>query len=267
MTTLRHQFLASPLLEFENSIFYQKEFPRKHEFEAAYLKIREKENRLHSDEIVKRLPWIDEGNPNKDEWQMRSATLRQLLGHLRKSGAKSILELGCGNGWLSFQLASALDADVCGVDINEVEILQGGRVFGSQNNLCLLYADIFGPVLGSLSFDAIILGASIQYFQDLTKLFTKLFDLINSTGTIYIADSPIYMSESDAKNARKRSQSHFNSLGFPEMTDRYFHHTFDELKEFPVKVLYQPRSVTALIKRKFFRTPLSVFPILAIKQK
>ena len=134
--SLRNELLKNPSLEFENNIFYEKGISRNNSFETAYLKLREKENRILSDDAVKKLPETNIIGSKKAEWQMRQSSLAIVTKQLRKSGAKNILELGCGNGWLSGRLAKVLDADVCAVDINETEILQGARVFGDIQNLC-----------------------------------------------------------------------------------------------------------------------------------
>lgn len=263
---LRNQLLENPSLEFHNNIFYQKNFPRNNEFEQVYLKVREREDRIYADDVVKSLPEFDPGHPNGKEWQMRKSTLHELVKYLRESGARSLLELGCGNGWLAHNLATTLKIEICAVDINEMELLQGAQVFGKRKNLCFVYADIFSNTLKIQKFDVIVLGSSIQYFRDLKILISKLMTLLDPSGGIYIIDSPFYSSTTEANAAKKRSQDHFNSLGFPEMAQQYFHHTFDELSNFKYKQLYNPRSFVSLFKRKLLNLTLSIFPIICISQ-
>lgn len=264
--TLRNQLLENPLLEYRNNIFYQKGLQRNNPFEASYLKLREKENRIHSDEIVKKLPECDNNHPNKREWEMRKSTLNKLIKSVKASNTGSLLELGCGNGWLSNNLAISLNAQICAVDVNELELQQGARVFKDQNNLSFVYADIFSEVFRKQKFDAIILGSSVQYFQDLGSLFTTLFELIVPSGTVYIVDSPFYNSPADSLAAKERSIRHFASLGFPEMTNQYFHHTFEELKRLNYTMIYDPKSIVSIIKRKLLKLPLSIFPIICIQK-
>jgi ubiquinone/menaquinone biosynthesis C-methylase UbiE len=262
--TLRQQFLDSSHLQFEKNVFYQKGLERTNSFEKAYLKLREKEKRVHSDAVVRKLPDIDAGHANKLEWEMRKLTVAQLIQHLNKASVRTVLELGCGSGWLSYNLAVSLAAEICALDINEMELTQGARVFRDSENLCFLYADIFGPVLKSKKFDAILLGGSIQYFKDLSHLMQTLFPLMNPKGIIYIFDSPLYQSQAAMASAKLRTKNHFISLGFPEMVEQYFHHTFDELKSINYTLIYNPRSISSLIKRKIFMKPLSIFPMITI---
>jgi ubiquinone/menaquinone biosynthesis C-methylase UbiE len=265
--TLRDQLLLNPSLEYKNNIFYQKDFQRNNVFEKIYIKVREREHRVYSDEVVRGLPEFNCNTTYQIEWGMRKKSAAQLLKQLQATDVSSILELGCGNGWLSNKLVRNLTAEVCAVDINEIELLQGARVFREQQNLSFVYADIFGPALEKQKFDTIILSGCIQYFKDLTSLIFRLFELINVEGRIYILDSPIYASAADTAAARKRSQSYFESLGFPEMAERYVHHTFQELNDFNCKVLYSPKNLLTLFQRKILQNELPIFPMISISKK
>jgi ubiquinone/menaquinone biosynthesis C-methylase UbiE len=163
-------------------------------------------------------------------------------------------------------VATSLQVQICAVDVNEVELTQGARVFNNDENICFAYADIFTPVFEANKFDTIILGSSVQYFSNLEILFARLFDLLEFDGCVYIVDSPFYPSKSEAENARKRSVNHFSSLKVSEMEYQYFHHTFDDLKRFKYKILYYPKSFVNLFQRKILLRPLSIFPIICIKK-
>ena len=265
--TLRDQFLSNSFLECHGNIFYQKNLRKDNPFEQAYFKLRSRENRILPDDVVKRLPEVDESHPNKKEWQMRKSSLDQLVGNLKADGAKTILELGCGNGWLSHQIAAALKVQVCGVDVNDIELVQAGKVFETDENLVFAYADIFGPGFHSNMFDSIVLGGSVQYFPNLETLFERLFDLLVDDGRIYIVDSPLYRSQVEAEKARRRTIDHFDSLKISSMADRYFHHTFDDLRQFNYKLIYDPKSLIPRFKRKLLGVSLSIFPLICIRKE
>jgi len=54
--TLRDHLLDNPLLKYQNNIFYEKDLHLDNAFEGVYLKLRIKENRIHSDDVVRHLP-------------------------------------------------------------------------------------------------------------------------------------------------------------------------------------------------------------------
>src|SRR4030095_8712292 len=74
-------------------------------FTGEYLALRAKERRIYTDEELMALPSISNNHPHAKEWAVRASSARELLGYLRLKGAKQILEVGCGNGWLSDMLS------------------------------------------------------------------------------------------------------------------------------------------------------------------
>jgi ubiquinone/menaquinone biosynthesis C-methylase UbiE len=262
--SLKEELHVDSAFSYKNNIFYQKNF-QLHSFEESYLKLREKEDRIYDDSVVKQLPDFNYNHLYKQEWNMRKSTLHYLIKYLRKNEPPQyIMELGCGNGWLAHNLAASLDAEICAVDVNEIELLQGARIFKDQQNLCFVYTDIFSSALKAQKFNAIVLAGSVQYFGDVKGLIARLFEFMDSSGKIYIADSPIYSSRVEAEAARKRSIKYFSSLGSPEMAEQYFHHAFDELKDFNYKILHNPKSVVSLLKRKILKRSISILPILCV---
>src|SRR5690348_1058332 len=75
-------------------------------FEKKYIQVRALESRLYTDDELVRLPEIAPSHPRYKEWQGRSQSCRRLIRYLsRRKTDLDILEIGCGNGWLTHQLA------------------------------------------------------------------------------------------------------------------------------------------------------------------
>lgn len=204
-----------------------------------YLRVREKEGRLYSDEIVSRLPFVPHEHPLANEWRARSASAARLTEYLsRLPKPLRILDLGCGNGWLS-SLLSKSGHRVVGVDRNRYELEQAARVFSSNSDLFFLETDIFSAPFASETFDVIVLASVIQYFQDLPELIKTLLYYSKPHGEIHIMDSPLYADDKLA-NAVRRSRDYYSSIGFPEMAGHYFHHRASDLSPFEPQWLYRP---------------------------
>jgi ubiquinone/menaquinone biosynthesis C-methylase UbiE len=263
--TLQRELLANPFFTFENNIFYQKELSRTTSFETEYIGVRKKENRVYTDEILQNLPSLPDNHLLKEEWLARNASLKKIAAYLKRKNQIKILELGCGNGWLSANLAKHLNAEVCGLDINETELLQGAGVFRDLKNLSLIYSDIFTVDFRTLQFDVILIASSIQYFPDLHSLLNKLLQILAPAGEILILDTPFYNSQYEVDAARKRSHEYFQSLASPDMKTKYFHHTLQGLKHFNHNILYNPSALFTRIKRKLLNKKLPMFPIIQIK--
>jgi ubiquinone/menaquinone biosynthesis C-methylase UbiE len=228
-----------------------------------YLRVREKEGRFYPDTIVAGLPHVPRSHPYSNEWRSRAESCSRLTKYLATlKRPLSILELGCGNGWLSHRLSLIPATRVWGLDRSSSELVQAARIF-HRSNLNFLSADIFSPPFSAHTFDEIILASVIQYFPDLTRLIVTLQILLHPGGEIHVLDSPIYLPE-EIPTARERSRVYYASLGLPEMGEHYFHHSFTELVEFAPNWYYRPDSRIAQIQRLLGLNP-SPFAWLIIR--
>src|SRR5258705_7764836 len=88
-------------------------------FEILYTRLRQWERRIYSDKEVTQLPVVASTHPFYKEWQLRKESSKKLIDYLKKRNQRTdILEVGCGNGWLSSKLAGIKKSNVIGVDIN-----------------------------------------------------------------------------------------------------------------------------------------------------
>jgi SAM-dependent methyltransferase len=259
---LREDLLQSPGVILDDGVFFQKNHDRNLTFEKNYMAIRALEHRIYSDHIVRTLPEIHRSHPLKKEWDIRKKSFHKFKKYLQSiQGPCKILEVGCGNGWLSFNL-SKLGHDVIGLDVNETELRQGARTFHDQPDLSFVYADIFSFALLS-RFDVILLASSLQYFENSKILFSSLFDLLSEHGEIHIIDTPFYeKAELDA--AQTRSTAYFDKF---KLTGKpfYFHHSLESLNDFSFQVLYNPKSIIRRVWSTFVKND-SPFPWVRIKK-
>lgn len=209
-------------------------------FEEQYFALRLKENRIYSNDIVKKLPEIHSDDVNAIEWKIRKRSAKRLYDHLlKKKTPLNILEVGCGNGWLSHYLSKLPSSTVVGTDINQKEIEQAKEVFADINNLSFSYADIRNEIFTKNHFDAIVFAASIQYFKSVELILTKALQLLKPTGEIHILDTHFYNAV-EIVMAKRRSHAYFEQIGHPEMSLYYYHHQLTDLKKFKYKILQTP---------------------------
>ncbi len=228
-----------------------------------YLRVREKEGRFYPDTIVARLPHIPRDNPLSTEWRSRADSCARLTHYLAAHHRSlSVLELGCGNGWLSHHISLVPGINVWGVDRASPELTQAARVF-HQANLIFIATDIFTPPFGPHTFDVIILASVIQYFPDLPRLIHTLQSRLASGGEIHVLDSPLYSPE-EIPAARERTRAYYATLCYPEMAEQYFHHAFSELELFVPRWLYRPDNLLPRLVRRLGQSPAS-FPWLVIR--
>src|SRR5215213_11952226 len=95
------------------------EFSEPGTFEELYISIRKKEQRIYTNEEVALLPDIYPDHIHYHEWQIRKRSSERLINYLsKKNRPLKILEVGCGNGWLSARMAAVDKWEVTGIDIN-----------------------------------------------------------------------------------------------------------------------------------------------------
>lgn len=218
-------------------------------FADLYIDMRHKENRLLSDCKVMFLPDIEENHVHYKEWQVRKDSAQRLIDYLKaKNMPLNILEVGCGNGWLSAKLHAMNGANVLGIDINEPEIQQAQRIFKSDD-LEFMCTGFNPSMFREQKFDIILFAASIQYFKSLKEILTGALSCLKPNGEIHVTDTNFYTS-AEAVRAAKRSEEYFESIGFPEMARHYFHHTINQLREFNCIVLYNPHRIINKITKK-----------------
>lgn len=213
------------------------------DFEKLYIRLREKEGRIYTDEEVAQLPAIAAAHPHYKEWQIREESSDKIIDYLKKrKQSTDILEPGCGNGWFSHRLSTIPGSKVIGTDINFTEIQQAARVFHDIPNLHFIYGYAESGIFEDRQFDSIVFAASIQYFPSLKGIINSSLKLLKPNGEIHIIDSHFY-SLAELGAAKQRSLLYYQAAGFPELADWYFHHNLDDLDGYNYSVLYDPESL------------------------
>jgi ubiquinone/menaquinone biosynthesis C-methylase UbiE len=164
------------------------------------------------------LPRLSKTHPHYREWTGRITSASRLIRYLAKNKkAAHILEIGCGNGWLSHQLSSVPGSRVVGLDPNLNELRQAARVFRHQSNLKFIYGDFYSDVLQDLSFDIIVMAESVHQFPFLPLIIADVLPHLRARGELHLLDSCLYG---------------------------------PALQDFPHRYLYDPRSLWNRIVRK-----------------
>jgi ubiquinone/menaquinone biosynthesis C-methylase UbiE len=218
-------------------------------FEELYMEVRRLEKRALTDGQVMFLPDVDASDTHYEEWQARKRSSRRLIAYLeKKNRSLRILEIGCGNGWLSSKLAAIANTNVTGLDINDVEITQAKRVF-KKDNLEFIRNDFNQEMFSEGEFDIILFAASISYFPSLKDILQKALSRLAKQGEIHIMDTHFYK-PAEVGNAIRRCENYYKQLDCPEMAGYYFHWTINDLHQFNYKILANPRSVINRISKK-----------------
>jgi hypothetical protein len=232
----------------------------------AYLRARDAEGRLLSDDLVRQLPNLPSDHPLAREWLARADATDRLLAYLgRFEGPLAVVDGGTGNGWLAAAIASVPGTHVVGIDSNTVELEQARRVFGDRQNLAFRRDNLDTMAAPDQPVDILVLASVIQYIADLPGFLGRARSWLAEDGEIHVLDSPLYR-EQDLAAARERSRTHYASIGVPEMADAYRHHTWSELEPFHPTVLHRPEPSAGRLLRRLAGRVETPFPWLVIRQ-
>lgn len=191
-------------------------------FIEDYETIRQAEGRGSDDpNYYRNLPFHSHAGRPATDWKIRSKSYRSFVKHilapLERQGKSplSILDLGAGNGWLSYRLglrghrAAAVD-----LTINSFDGL------GAHT----LYDISFTPVQAEFDrlpftpgqFDLAIFNASLHYSTGYRETLGEALNALKPEGQIVILDTPVYHDPSSGVQMVKEREEHFRqAYGFP----------------------------------------------------
>jgi ubiquinone/menaquinone biosynthesis C-methylase UbiE len=230
----------------------RKATPPKGKFEETYLRFLRKDNRTYDDAEVRELPDTFFYNLHRQEWLIRAKAAQRLLKYINRPNEPAnqfqLLQVGCGNGWLSARMAEMAQFNVVGLDVNLYELEQAARVFPT-GKIEFVYGDLFADIFPEESFDVVVLFETIQFFPNLQQLINRCRQYLKKGGELHILESPI-LQEKDIEQASKRTLDYYQNLGIPEMADLHYHHSRKDLAPFDYQFLYRPGGIGKLLGKK-----------------
>lgn len=94
----------------------------------------------------------------------------------RIGSAKRVLDVGCGNGALSYDIATKVNVDVVGVDFSKENIAAARRNY-SHPKICYRLTDV-RDALPEEHFDVVILSNVLEHISERVQLLKKIKDSV-----------------------------------------------------------------------------------------
>lgn len=195
-------------------------------FIAEYEFIRAAEGRGSTQsEYYLSLPYKDISGHNTDQWTIRARTFQTVerrilkpLVRVRKRPLR-ILDLGAGNGWMSYRLALQGHLPIA------VDLLTNDRDgLGAAVHYNPYIDPLFPRVQAELdllpfassTFDLAIFNASFHYSEDYERTFAEALRCTHPGGAVVIADTPWYEEEESGRRMVEEKHKRFAATyGFP----------------------------------------------------
>jgi ubiquinone/menaquinone biosynthesis C-methylase UbiE len=196
------------------------------EFIQNYEAVRKAEARGSEDpQFYLSLPYRDRTERNSWQWTIRARTYRyierKLLPEIKQHGSQalSVLDLGAGNGWLSYRLAS-LGHQPIAIDLQTNAFDGLGAAIHYQHALPMFFprfrAELDRLPFATRQFDCAIFNASFHYSENYDTTLAEAVRCVRVGGTVVIADSPFYTrDECGQQMLRERRKFFQQQFGFP----------------------------------------------------
>jgi SAM-dependent methyltransferase/predicted RNA-binding Zn-ribbon protein involved in translation (DUF1610 family) len=194
-------------------------------FIAEYEFIRAAEGRGSTQpEYYLSLPFKDISGGNSGQWRIRARTFRTIkqrilapLAELKKRPLR-ILDLGAGNGWMSYRLALRGHLPIA------VDLLTNDRDgLGAAIHYKTAVDPLFPRVQAELDrlpfpssvFDIVIFNASFHYSVNYERTLVEALRCTCSGGSVVIADTPWYAEEESGRRmVAEKHERFFKTYGF-----------------------------------------------------
>jgi len=195
-------------------------------FIREYQTVREAEGRGSSNpEYYLALPFKDVSGRNPTQWEIRAQTFAYLLQKVipelesRASRKLDVLDLGAGNGWLSYRLGLRGHLPVA-VDLNTSPSDGLAATVHYRQKLPRLFpcfqAELDCLPFADSQFDVAIFNASFHYAEDYERTMAETIRCLRRSGTVIIADTAWYKREESGRQmVQERRQAFTQQFGFP----------------------------------------------------
>jgi SAM-dependent methyltransferase len=184
-------------------------------FITDYESIRAAEGRGSSDAAFYRaLPYEDLSGKLVGQWKIRARTFDYLMDHVLPNHSARVLDLGAGNGWLSYRLALQGHKPVA-VDLltNPSDGLAAANHFPTR--FPRVQAALDHLPFPSEAFDVALFNASFHYAENYQQTLAEALRCTRKGGIVVIADTPWYAKESSGLQMVAEKQKRFrSSYGF-----------------------------------------------------
>jgi SAM-dependent methyltransferase len=208
-------------------------------FMREYETVRRAEGRGSEDAAYYRaLPFQDRSGNFEDDWRIRAksfqALVRWVIQPLEEGGSKPLraLDLGAGNGWLSYRLAQR-SHHVAAVDLATNRMDGLGAYVHYDASFVPIQAEFDClPLLGGQA-DLVVFNGSLHYAIDYRTTLAEALRVLRAGGRLVIMDSPVYHDARSGKEmVRERERRFAGTYGFPSNaipSENYI--TYDRLNQ------------------------------------
>ena len=107
---------------------------------------------------------------------------------------KEILDVGCGTGAVTLDIAQSTKGNVIGIDIDTEKLEEAGKVLSNIPNIKLMEADVLNLPFEDETFDLVVFTVVLMYIKDQQKAINEMARVTKKGGYVLATLEPDYAS-------------------------------------------------------------------------
>jgi SAM-dependent methyltransferase/uncharacterized protein YbaR (Trm112 family) len=170
-------------------------------------------------EYYRALPFADLSGRHSADWQLRARSYSIFVDRLlvpiegARSGLK-ILDLGAGNGWLSYRMALRKHQPAA-IDLRTGELDGLGAICQYDPALFAVQADFDCLPFPIAAFDLVVFNAALHYSTGYAATLQEALRVLDPAGWLVVLDTPLYHQASSGQAmVRERESAFQKQYGF-----------------------------------------------------
>ncbi len=107
---------------------------------------------------------------------------------------KEILDVGCGTGAVTLDIAHSTNGSVVGIDIDSEKMKEAARVLSNISNIRLMEADVMNLPFKDKTFDLVVFNIVLIYVKEQQKALNEMTRVTKKEGYVMATLEPDYAS-------------------------------------------------------------------------
>jgi SAM-dependent methyltransferase len=182
-------------------------------FLNQYRIVRERDGyRGFSGAACRALPHVEDEDPQASSWRVRQSSYRTFRHEVLGAPGRvlTVLDLGAGNGWLSYRL-TRLGHRAVAVDWLDDEADGLGAWTQYDLPFMCVQADFDSLPFAGGQFDLVVFNGSLHYAPDPAATLAAAAKLLAPSGTLVVMDSPMFHRADDGRDMIRRQDAIFRA--------------------------------------------------------
>lgn len=156
------------------------------------LRVHREESKIYDDFHIEIFNWYENNQTNKD--------IKYIKNLLKEEKVIKLLDIGCGTGNISLRFADDCRFKIDGVDLSKEMLEEFKKKIPLGKNITLIHQGIKEFLSENIArYDVVTMCSTLHHLYKPYVLFSKILNIINKRGIIYLTHEPLYKNQQQKK--------------------------------------------------------------------